>query len=296
LAACASAAPRSVASTAPSRASASQPVSTPPPAAPSCPAQFDSASKPWVPALPTGVDGRTRLAPATVAAAVVVCAYRHADNEALTGSRQLAGDLTPVEDQLSWAPPKVNTAVLPCALYIAAADRDNYLIGLQYQDALVWVWAPGFHCQSSGNGEFVSSANLGAVASGWYDAGRASAAASSASCVNGLGRLGQDVALVPAGASGAQICRVAISSDTLLRTLTAVAAGQLADALNAVPTAKATDACVSGVVGSKLVFTYPSGPPVIVHIRPGCDQVIDNGALQTLAHTDLTRVLRLVAG
>ncbi len=107
-------------------------------------------------------------------------------------------------------------------------------------------------------------------------------------CDKPTGRLGQESAMVPAGASSVQIC-VALGSSPRAgyRTITSSeAVGQLAQALNRLPTQVSTSSCPGRGLREQrpydLLFQYPDGAPVHVRVYAHCQPGIDNGSLQAL--------------
>jgi hypothetical protein len=92
------------------------------------------------------------------------------------------------------------------------------------------------------------------------------------------GRLGQDAAMVPAGAKSVTICAPKARS---LRLTSGYQA--LVSALNRLPARPSTHSC-SGSPGPSSIyqvfFSYSKGPAVTVSILIGCHPAIDNDDLQ----------------
>lgn len=269
-------------------------------AAPTCPGTFvASRSQPWVPARPSGVDGTARLVPDRTPTRVLVCAYLHGDNGALTGKRELA-ELAPATDTLAWepkGPPRTNT----CTLNLAMTDGDNFLIALKYGAATVWVSAPGNHCVGSSNGVFDSPANLRSWANSSYLIGRWANDAQIIGPTGGpcaqdtAGRLGQDTAMVPGAPRSLAICTE--SGAPLAeapRTVTGFRA--LVTALNALPLGRSTALNGCDPVTYVLQFGYATGPPLTVRVTPACDPGVDNGSRHAIVPPEIRqRIIALLS-
>jgi hypothetical protein len=184
---------------------------TPAAAALTCPARY-AKHAPWVPAKPAGVDGRSRLVPQQTPSSAVICGYAGSDEAkqqadwALSGRRALTGNLAGLAAQLSW-----QARLLPGHGYWCAGaggPQTNYLIGLTYPGGgTIWVTAtdePG-ECIADSNGEFTSISTIGPQVSKAFGSGRWPAR-QPVSCNSASGRLGQDTAMVPAGATSVTIC------------------------------------------------------------------------------------------
>jgi hypothetical protein len=103
-----------------------------------------------------------------------------------------------------------------------------------------------------------------------------------------IGRLGQDAAMVPAGATSVTICA------PKTRTLTS-GYQTLVSALNRLPTRPSTGSCSgtpSRSAGYQLLFSYPEGPPVLVSILSGCHPEIDNLGLQADSASSILPVIQ----
>jgi hypothetical protein len=266
-----------------------------------CPQRYEWKATPWVPGPPTVAGAASRLVPNRTPAHVVVCAYlphpgtQDGTRPALTGRTELRGDLAAVRTTLTWLPERVTGQQQPCPTYIARTDGENYLIGLSYRGGTVWVSAPGNHCELASNGPFTTMLNLRPWAAAAYSSGvwvldppRPDRPRDPDPCDMTLGRLGQDSAMVPTGATSVQIC-VALGSGPHAgyRTVTnSGAASPLARVLNRLPTRVSTSACVSrGLLRHEpydLLFRYADGPPVHVRVDAQCRPSIDNGSLQAV--------------
>jgi hypothetical protein len=251
----------------------------------SCPASY-AHQAPWVPAKPARVDGSSRLVPQFTPTSALICAYRGSNTAkqqagwALSGQRSLAGGLAGLAAQLAWQPHSPAQQI-PCT--DVGGPQTNYLIGLAYPGgARIWVAATDDPngCVGTSNGEFTSSGIVGPAVSKAFASGRWPAR-QPVSC-NGTyqdsGRLGQDAAMVPAGATSVTICAPKARSLTLTSGYQA-----LVSALNQLPTRPSTHSC-SGSPGPssayQVFFSYSKGPPVTVSILIGCHPAIDNDDLQ----------------
>ena len=139
-----------------------------------CPTKYVHAmrGKLWVPAPPRGVDATAHLAPDETPAHVVVCAYVTPTSLALTGAKQLTGDLAATTATLTRLPRHDPSPARVCATYMTPADSENYLIGLTFSRGTLWVSVPGQHCQGASNGVFDTDQNLRDYAAASYRSGR----------------------------------------------------------------------------------------------------------------------------
>jgi hypothetical protein len=253
-----------------------------------CPAKY-AQQAPWVPAQPSGVDGRTRLVPQQTPRSALICGYdgsngaRQQAGWALSGQRSLTGNLAGLARQLSWQPRQVLGHEVICAG--VGGPQTNYLVGLTYPGgATIWVAATddARECVAASNGEFTSDSLIGHQVSEAFASGRWPARPP-VSCQGATGRLGQDMAMVPAGTSSLTICTLkaqhALKAD---RTITS-GYRALVQALDRLPTRLSTHLCSgSPSPGSYyvLLFSYPEGPPVRVAVTVGCRPAIDNNGVQ----------------
>jgi hypothetical protein len=244
----------------------------------SCPSVY-AGRAPWVPAKPTGVDTHARLVPPQPPATALICAYDGVNgssrqrNWALTGQRQLAGELGRISAELSWLPRNAPDAKYACG---AVAGRQvNYLIGLAYQGGgTIWVSAtdePNF-CVRGSNGAFTTDPGAAgrdvtkALTTGTWPA------RTPTSCrLPGTGRLGQDATMVPAGATSLTICT---NSGHVIRS----GYQPLISALNTLRTHAASAMCTEHGHGVRyqLLFSYPAGPPAVVNVDSACSPPIQN--------------------
>ena len=261
----------------------------------SCPASY-AHQAPWVPAKPARVDGNSRLVPQYTPTSALICAYRGSNTArqqagwALSGQRPLAGGLASLAGQLTWQPRRPAQQI-PCTAM--GGPQTNYLIGLAYPGgARIWVAATDDPngCVSTSNGEFTSSGIVGPAVSKAFASGRWPAP-SPVSCkrpYQDTGRLGQDTAMVPAGATSVTICA------PKARTRTTSYQGLVA-ALNRLPTQPSTHSCSgtpSPSTSYQLFFSYPEGPPVMVSILIGCHPAIDNDDLQANSASSVMPVIQ----
>ncbi len=250
----------------------------------------------WVPAVPLGFDGAARLVPLQVPARAIVCAYIGPRSPAgKSGSVLLTGDLSGVMNDLAWVPPA--PAAGACTSNLLLTDGDQYLIGLSYSGATVWVAATGDHCGGSSNGVFSSRASLSSQALSWYKARRWAATPVSNDACNrsGFGRLGQQSSMVPGHPVSVSVCAVggADGGKTTQRTETSVVERftSALGALRASPTTGAMSCKQDGQPSTIVSFGYAEGPPVNVEVNPSCRPAIHNGNLQA---NDPTTVLPLI--
>jgi hypothetical protein len=263
-----------------------------------CPAKY-AEQAPWVPAQPSGVDGRARLVPQQTPRSALMCAYAGSNTAkqkagwALSGQRALSGGLADLAGQLSWQPRQMPRPRVICTLMGGA--QTNYLIGLTYPGgATMWVAAtvePN-ECVAASNGEFTPSGVIGPAAAQAFASGRWPARprmSCSERTYQEIGRLGQEAAMVPAGSTSVTIC-----APKAHRTITS-GYQALARALNRLPTRRSTFTCTgSSGPGSyyRLLFSYGEGPAVQVDISVGCHPAIDNLALQAASASTVMPIVR----
>src|SRR6201999_1333372 len=93
---------------------------------------------------------------------------------------------------------------------LLATDGDDYLVGLSYPGATIWVNASGNHCGGGSNGVFSSGLQLSALGAGWVKSGLPATAPPTAPLpcadLTSTGRLGQQDAMVPPGAVSVSVC------------------------------------------------------------------------------------------
>jgi len=257
----------------------------------SCPARYAGPAL-WVPAPPSGVDGRSRLVPRQVPRSALLCAYtsRNAGQRpglALSGHRVLAGGLGRLAGQLSLQPREMPGQQIICSLVYG--PQTVYLVGLAYPGGgAVWVAASDpADCVGTSNGHFTSFGAIGPTVQRAFRSGRWPFR-QRVSCNGPLdaGRRGQETVMVPAGSTSLVICApAALSVRSGYQALVA--------ALDSLPTRLSTRGCSSshrrsgGSARSRrsrlnyqLLFSYPIGPPVRVDIITGCYPEIDNYSLQ----------------
>lgn len=254
----------------------------------------------WVPAKPTGFDGRSRLAPQQVPASVVICAYSGNSRGpqrgwGLSGRRILSGGLAQVAGLLAWQPRFATKQPLGCVS--PSGKQTDYLVGLAYGDGTkLWVTAqrkPSF-CAGSSNGQFHSVNDLGPVVARAFASGQWPAQSPpSCSPTYLAGRLGQSATMVPAGADSVLIC---VGNNTHAATTKIQA---LVSALNSLPTRAATGVmdCGNGPPpgGSYyLNFIYPQGPPATVTVLPPCRPAISSYGLQSASAKTVLPIIRQI--
>lgn len=138
-----------------------------------CPEFFEHPDTPWVPARPAGVHPRNHLVPKLHPTHVTVCAYTFrtdgpGSSLRLSGEHELGGRLDDVVDSLR------SVAVRSTSSYSCVGgglSSRNYLIGLRYAEAIVWVSASGA-CNASSNGARYSHHDLSTAAAASYAARR----------------------------------------------------------------------------------------------------------------------------
>jgi hypothetical protein len=263
----------------------------------SCPTSY-AGRAPWVPTGPAGIDGRSRLVPQRTPSSALVCAYRGSNTAkqksgwALSGQRLLADGLAGLVGQLTWQPRLLPGQQITCTAM--GGPQTNYLIGLTYPGgATIWVTATDEpnECVSASNGEFTSFGVIGPDVSRAFASGRWPAwqPISCARPRQDIGRLGQDVAMVPAGSTSVTICAAKA------RTLTS-GYQTLVSALDRLPTRRSTGSCSPSPGPSapeyQLLFSYPEGPPVSIFILSGCHPEIGNGDLQSDSASSILPVIR----
>jgi hypothetical protein len=264
-----------------------------------CPQRYETGPAPWVPRPPTVADAARRLVPDQTPGHVVVCAYlprpgtTDGTGIVLTGRRELGGDLAAVRTTLTWLPERGVGQQRMCPGYIASTDSDNYLIGLSYRGGTAWVSAPGDHCHDASNGPFTTMLNLRPWAAAGYAAGawvsdppHLTPVSDRGPCSDkSQGRLGQESAMVPAGARSVQICVASsFSPHAGYRTVTSSeAVAKLAQAFHRLPTQVSKSFCRGDGHQQppyELAFRYSEGPAVHVRVDSHCRPAIDNGSLQ----------------
>lgn len=272
-----------------------------------CPARHAGGAL-WVPAKPLGIDGHARLAPLQTPNSAVICAYPGSDMGRQTGwrlsdRRVLTSGLSDLADLLAWQPlhaPHIPAQVPEqggglCSL--VGGPQTDFLIGLTYRGGgKLWVSGaldPNL-CVGSSNGEFFSQGDIGITTSKAFSTGRWPAIhlPSCTGTYGQAGRLGQRLALVPAGSTLVTICS---GHHTRLRTSNDRA---LISALNALPSFATTYGC-SGVPagpGYDLYFSYPHGPPVVVTVNDGCRPEIEGLGLQAKSSSSILPIIRQMLG
>jgi hypothetical protein len=267
-------------------------------AALSCPARY-ARQAPWVPARPTGVDGRARLVPQQTPSSALICAYAGSNMAkqqagwALSGRRSLTGNLAGLAAQLTWQPRLLPGHRPACTL--VGGPQTNYLIGLRYPGGgMMWVTATAEpnECVAASNGEFTSTGTIGPAVSKAFASGRwpARQAVSCNKSFQDIGRLGEDKALVPAGATSLTICTS--KAHTFSSGYQA-----LVRALNQLPTKPSTGRCSPSPASStptwyELYFSYPQGPPASVEIAVGCYPEVGSRYFQSYSASTVLPIIQ----
>jgi hypothetical protein len=271
------------------------PAASPQAAAVTCPGKY-ARQAPWVPAKPTGVDGRSRLVPETTPTSALICAYAGSNEAkqqagwALSGRRSVTGNLAGLAADLSW-----QARMLPGEKYWCAgvgSSQTNYLIRLTYPGgATVWVAATdeADECVIASNGEFTTKGTIGPEVSKAFASGRwpARPVVACNKTFQDSGRLGEDTAMVPAGTTSLTIC-------TAGKTRSFSSGYQaVADALNRLPTRPSTGMCSPSPESMyQLLFSYPEGPLVSIDIGIGCYPEVDGLDLQSYRASSVMPIIQ----
>jgi hypothetical protein len=235
-----------------------------------------------------------RLVPTSTPTHAVVCGYVNRLDTTLptklATSRTIDDGLANIATTLAYDPPEGPGR--PCADDIEAHDWDSYLIGLDYPTGTIWISAPGNHCLGASNGRFVTNDHVAdsvmtALASGvWPDPKQTT----EADCQRGVGRLGQQSAMIPDTPVSLVVCD-AFDGNATVNTTPAQLHAVVA-ALDRLPTAPDSAFQCTGVGGSSdtytLTFQYSVGPSVTVSVYVGCSPAVHNGSLEA---TDGSAVL-----
>jgi len=250
-------------------------------AATTCPAALKAHDPYWVPALPSGIDGASRLIPTETPLTASVCGYgiysvnvaARASTKPHNETRMLTGDLNAITQQLAWMVPKHGLESCDLSL-VVPTDAEAFLVRLTYADGSVWLAVPGNHCGDVSNGVFQSSTTAGASAASALATG-VWPKPKTTPCQGSDGRLGQQTALVPDHPTSVTVCSDA--SRMLATSASAAQLTELVDDLNASPSTADPGLLPHGCSGqpkvnygfSDLQFTYDSGPVVDVGIVCG---------------------------
>lgn len=261
-----------------------------------CPRVYAGVA-PWVPTKPHGISGASRLAPAQMPAAVLLCAYEGRNSDptpsgwALSGRRRVTGNVTGMVDELTLLPREIPGRSFGCSQ--VGGLQFNYLIGLTYVNhATMWVSVTDDpnQCVTGTNGEFATDSPLaGADATKALKSGTWPAAPP-ISCTGPQGsRLTQR--LVPPGSTSLTICGQ--------RTHVITSNHQtLVSALNALKTHIRTTECVKAKPGFdyRLIFGYPVGPTEAINVDAGCRPPITNGNIQADSTGGVVSIIKQLTG
>ncbi len=144
-----------------------------------CPTTYTQTSDDtngWVPIAPRGLNGDDALVPHETPTHAVVCAYLAGAEPSvskavpLSGRSVLEGNLAGLVSTLSAEPRTSSGSKTACTAVLTQSDMRNYLFGLRYGTATLWVSAPGYHCAGATNGSFVTRSNLATYAAASYTA------------------------------------------------------------------------------------------------------------------------------
>ena len=201
--------------------------------------------------------------------------------------------------RVSWRGcPNVWPAAKRCAL--TGGPQTNYLLWLQFDGGVeYWVAAADDPngCVGTTNGAFSSDTNIGLQLTAAMKTGTFPAASSrfpNDPCWE-AGRLGQGQAMVPSGATTADLC--VQHGDAVRHVHLTTGLVTLADLLNEPKAQPSKNSCApvgpatiapSGTSAGKpdsgpyytLAFHYPQGPGVFVRAEQDCTPNVDNSSLQ----------------
>lgn len=253
--------------------------------APACPDTYVARGRtPPVPPVQEGSGPADRLVPAPVPAAAVICRYsplKAAGGSRLQGQRVLHGGLESVPDDLN-VPAPVSGQRSACTLVGSA--QIPIRLGLSYGRTVTWVATVENvnGCQDVTNGRFSSHTYVADELETAYQRVRWDLrhVRPSAACPAALlDRAGQDRVLVPTGATRLVVC--AADGKVLTRLTDArhiAAATALLDQPRPEPS---TNGCSGQVTHSRsLVFGYPYGRSILIHVLQGCRPSVFSSSLQ----------------
>jgi len=234
------------------------------------------------------------MLPDRAARSALVCAYNGSNMESnaglpLSSRKNLKGDLAAMVDELCWLPPEVPGGQHACTLM--GGPQTNFLVAVTFADGRTsWLGTA-----DDPNG---CVGTLGSISSPWTTGHRFTAAmkigrwtpptpSSNGNCSGGA-RFGQQNRMVPDGAVGLTICWNAGNKNFEVQVARGFA--DLVIAFNAPAVIASTSSCqntpastgaseISDSTVYRLIFRYPSGPAVEVHVNRFCEPAIDNFSL-----------------
>ena len=190
-----------------------------------------------------------------------------------------------------------------------------YLLGLTYPDGVVWVSGakdPN-SCHQSWNGRFASGANLGGQLEASYDRGAWAGAETwvppgeeilGGPCggMHRAGRLGDERAIVPAGAVSLVVCDSSPAGSGAVTIDDPARVAQAAGVVNGLDRGRGDGSCSmldpdAAPSDVTFVFRYAAGPPVVVRADPNCRPGVLSGRFAVDDPTSLVAYAeRLLAG
>ena len=279
--------------------------------------------EPWVPGSPSVPDGGARMVPEQVPSAALVCRYPDGAIDTaspdepyrvpLEGGVRLAGGLDAVAADLTWLPKERLGAERTCTAI--GGPTTYYLLGLTYPDGVVWVSGakdPN-SCHQSWNGRFASGANLGGQLEASYDRGAWAGAETwvppgeeilGGPCggMHRAGRLGDERAIVPAGAVSLVVCDSSPAGSGAVTIDDPARVAQAAGVVNGLDRGRGDGSCSmldpdAAPSDVTFVFRYAAGPPVVVRADPNCRPGVLSGRFAVDDPTSLVAYAeRLLAG
>lgn len=284
-----------------------RPLSTQPTAADGgleCPSVLDDPRGMTVPVLPEGLDGKARLLPDREPRSLVVCSYPVLDISRDTPMAppyavrsRTVPDVTVragIVEALAWAP-RGSAEGKVCTQM--GGNETVHLVGVAYDDAVVWVAAKADpnSCSGATNGDFTSRAAVGVALEGLLGAREPLAQATGGCDTRTLGRLGDDRSLAPEGDPQVTVCRVTSSGEPQATRLVAGQSEQVVTALRTLAVRPTNGTC-EGMEGERgrdfrLVLAYAAGPDAVVNVVPGCQPPVLGGGVEA---DDADRLVDLV--
>ncbi|MTD16229.1 hypothetical protein GIS00_20020 [Nakamurella sp. YIM 132087] len=281
-----------------------------------CPAELAPDGPPihgrWVPTKPTR-DFDT-LVPDEIPTHALTCRYRFGTPSGEPGksgpvASVLTGDLTTMVGEIRSWPTDLDGAggVCPAA---GQSMTDTVLYGLTYADgSTVWISADTNLCSKLGNGRDTADVNRAHQLISSSRAGRwltieeiFESCPQDYNCASyNQGRWGQQLEMVPAGATEVEVGR-ATWRDQLNPTLRTVPADPaLVAGFNDLPVdGPSQGSCTpDGEPANEdhlytVRFSYADGPTVLIRVSPHCTPAVDNGSLAAGSPDDLGTIVPML--
>lgn len=263
-----------------------RPLSTQPVAADGgldCPPSLGDPEGLTVPALPEGLDGNARLLPDREPTSLVVCSYLVLDAfraEPLAPPYAVQSRTLPdatvrrdIVQVLTWAP-RGGTGAKACTAM--GGNETVHLVGVTYEDAVVWVAAKADpnSCSRATNGDFMSRAAVGVAIEGLLGARDPLPQATGGCDTRTLGRLGDDRTLAPEGDPRVTVCRNSARGEPQATVLDAAQGRDVVTALRSLRVRPGDSTCEGAGAAPgddfRLVLGYAEGPDAVVNVLPGC--------------------------